>query len=249
MTDPRRRRRPCSPPWPPWGAVAAGPAPQAGRPRPTSRRTGDAPGGRGPLRMAEVTRATSSTIWARGRPAGDHGGEAIRRPRRRIDIDRPHRPVAGQCPQEGSNLVEFRQRDALTVDVSPASVVTLYLLSGANLKLRPTLQKQLNRLADRSHQFGMGDWVPRDRDDHRPARRHVCSISGSSARHDGVRPRPKLHADTSDHHAAPLPGAAHERSPLPWVILVPARPAVSEIIDLGRPIAPADRGDRPRLRP
>jgi protein-L-isoaspartate O-methyltransferase len=59
------------------------------------------------------------------------------------------------------NLVEFRQQDALTVDVSPASVVTLYLLSGANLKLRPTLQKQLkpgSRIV--SHQFGMGDWVP-----------------------------------------------------------------------------------------
>jgi SAM-dependent methyltransferase len=58
-------------------------------------------------------------------------------------------------------LVEFRQQDALTVDVSPASVVTLYLLSGANLKLRPTLQKQLkpgSRIV--SHQFGMGDWVP-----------------------------------------------------------------------------------------
>jgi len=58
-------------------------------------------------------------------------------------------------------LVEFRQQDALTVDVSPASVVTLYLLSGANLKLRPILQKALkpgSRIV--SHQFGMGDWVP-----------------------------------------------------------------------------------------
>jgi protein-L-isoaspartate O-methyltransferase len=58
-------------------------------------------------------------------------------------------------------LVEFREQDALTVDLSPASVVTLYLLSGANLKLRPTLQKQLkpgSRIV--SHQFGMGDWVP-----------------------------------------------------------------------------------------
>lgn len=58
-------------------------------------------------------------------------------------------------------LVEFRQQDALTVDLSPASVVTLYLLSGANMKLRPTLQKQLKPGARVvSHQFGMGDWVP-----------------------------------------------------------------------------------------
>jgi SAM-dependent methyltransferase len=59
------------------------------------------------------------------------------------------------------SLVEFRQQDALTVDLSPASVVTLYLLSGANMKLRPMLQKQLapgSRVV--SHQFGMGDWVP-----------------------------------------------------------------------------------------
>ena len=64
--------------------------------------------------------------------------------------------------QEGVEaLVEFRQQDALTVDLSPASVVTLYLLSGANLQLRPTLRKQLkpgSRIV--SHQFGMGDWVP-----------------------------------------------------------------------------------------
>ena len=59
------------------------------------------------------------------------------------------------------SLVEFREQDALAVDVSPASVVTLYLLSGANLKLRPILQKALkpgSRIV--SHQFGMGDWVP-----------------------------------------------------------------------------------------
>jgi SAM-dependent methyltransferase len=59
------------------------------------------------------------------------------------------------------HLVEFRQQDALTVDVSPATVVTLYLLTEANMKLRPRLQQQLkpgSRVV--SHQFGMGDWVP-----------------------------------------------------------------------------------------
>ena len=40
-------------------------------------------------------------------------------------------------------LVEFRRHAALTVDLSPASVVTLYLLSAANLQLRPRLQAQL----------------------------------------------------------------------------------------------------------
>jgi ribosomal protein L11 methylase PrmA len=58
-------------------------------------------------------------------------------------------------------LVEFKQQDALTVDVSPATVVTLYLLTSSNLKLRPILTKALRpgaRIV--SHQFGMGDWRP-----------------------------------------------------------------------------------------
>ena len=59
------------------------------------------------------------------------------------------------------HLVEFRLQDAMTVDVSPATVVTLYLLAGSNLKLRPILTKQLRpgaRIV--THQFGMGDWKP-----------------------------------------------------------------------------------------
>jgi SAM-dependent methyltransferase len=74
----------------------------------------------------------------------------------RIAESRANAKAAGVEP-----LVEFRQQDALTVDVSPASVVTLYLLTEANLKLRPTLEKQLkpgSRVV--SHQFGMGTWVP-----------------------------------------------------------------------------------------
>jgi SAM-dependent methyltransferase len=58
-------------------------------------------------------------------------------------------------------LVEFRQQDALTVDVSPATVVTLFLLTSSNLKLRPMLTQALRpgaRIV--SHQFGMGDWLP-----------------------------------------------------------------------------------------
>lgn len=60
-----------------------------------------------------------------------------------------------------TNLVEFRLQDAMTVDVSGASVVTLYLLSSSNLKLRPILTKQLkpgSRIV--SHAFSMGDWEP-----------------------------------------------------------------------------------------
>lgn len=58
-------------------------------------------------------------------------------------------------------LVTFVKQDAMTVDVSPASVVTLYLLSSSNLKLRPNLTRQLkpgSRIV--SHSFSMGDWEP-----------------------------------------------------------------------------------------
>jgi ribosomal protein L11 methylase PrmA len=59
------------------------------------------------------------------------------------------------------NLVSFKQQDVVTVDVSPATVVTLYLLTASNLKLRPLLTKELkpgSRIV--SHMFSMGDWEP-----------------------------------------------------------------------------------------
>ena len=59
------------------------------------------------------------------------------------------------------HLVEFRLQDAMEVDLKPATVVTVYLLSHANLKLRPRLTEQL-ALGSRvvSHAFDMGDWKP-----------------------------------------------------------------------------------------
>ncbi len=59
------------------------------------------------------------------------------------------------------DLVTFRQQDVMTADVSEATVVTLYLLSSSNLKLRPILTRQLrpgSRIV--SHAFRMGDWEP-----------------------------------------------------------------------------------------
>ena len=58
-------------------------------------------------------------------------------------------------------LAEIRQQDILTVDVSGATVVTMYLLPDVNLQLRPTLLRQLkpgSRIV--SHAFDMGDWKP-----------------------------------------------------------------------------------------
>ncbi len=59
------------------------------------------------------------------------------------------------------DLVTFKQEDAMKVDVSQATVVTLYLLSSSNAALRPILTKQLkpgSRIV--SHAFSMGDWPP-----------------------------------------------------------------------------------------
>jgi precorrin-6B methylase 2 len=58
-------------------------------------------------------------------------------------------------------LVEFRRGDILQADVSKATVVTLYLVSSANMKLRPLLTRQLPAGARVvSHAFAMGDWAP-----------------------------------------------------------------------------------------
>jgi methyltransferase family protein len=59
------------------------------------------------------------------------------------------------------HLVEFRAQDAFTVDVSPATVVTLYMLPEFNAKLRPILDRQL-RPGSRvvSHDYPVEGWVP-----------------------------------------------------------------------------------------
>lgn len=56
-------------------------------------------------------------------------------------------------------LVDFIEDDIFTADVSPATVVTLYLLQSINVQLRPRLLKELRpgtRIV--SHAFDMGDW-------------------------------------------------------------------------------------------
>jgi precorrin-6B methylase 2 len=59
------------------------------------------------------------------------------------------------------HLVEIRRQDIRTVDLSPASVLTMYLLPEVNLLIRPNIWKQLkpgSRIV--SHDFDMGDWKP-----------------------------------------------------------------------------------------
>ena len=60
-----------------------------------------------------------------------------------------------------TDRVQFKVANLFETDVSPASVVTLYLLPDVNLKIRPMLWKQL-KVGTRvvSHAFDMGDWEP-----------------------------------------------------------------------------------------
>src|SRR5829696_9371994 len=59
------------------------------------------------------------------------------------------------------HLVTFKLQDAMKTDVSSATVVTTYLLSQSNLRVRPLITKQLkpgSRIV--THSFSMGDWDP-----------------------------------------------------------------------------------------
>jgi SAM-dependent methyltransferase len=60
-----------------------------------------------------------------------------------------------------ADLVTFRAGDLFQTDLSPATVVTLYLSPELNLRLRPKLLRELSpgaRIV--SHDFDMGDWAP-----------------------------------------------------------------------------------------
>lgn len=80
-----------------------------------------------------------------------------------VDIN-PERIREGEenARKEGvANRVRFVQQDLFKADISEATVVTLYLLSSVNLRLRPKLMEELRpgtRIV--SQTFDMGDWKP-----------------------------------------------------------------------------------------
>jgi len=79
-----------------------------------------------------------------------------------LDIDPALVEVANSNAKAAGvdGLVDFRVQNVLTADLSKATVVTLYLLSSSNERLRPMLMQQLKpgaRIV--SHAFSMGrDW-------------------------------------------------------------------------------------------
>ncbi|TFZ04891.1 SAM-dependent methyltransferase [Ramlibacter rhizophilus] len=56
--------------------------------------------------------------------------------------------------------VDFRIQDLFKTDLSPATVVTMYLLPDVNLQLRPALLKLAPGTRIVSHDWDMGDWLP-----------------------------------------------------------------------------------------
>ena len=80
-----------------------------------------------------------------------------------VDIDPQRIREARQNASRGkvADKVRFIEGDLFETDISEATVVTLYLLTELNLKLRPKLMKDLQpgtRVV--SHAFAMGDWKP-----------------------------------------------------------------------------------------
>lgn len=78
-----------------------------------------------------------------------------------IDPDLVRKAQDNARREKVEHLVEFRVQDALTVDVSGATVVTLYMMPEFNAKLRPILDRQLKPGARVvSHDFPVEGWVP-----------------------------------------------------------------------------------------
>jgi SAM-dependent methyltransferase len=78
-----------------------------------------------------------------------------------IDPDLVWKAQNNAFKEKVDKLVEFHAQDALTVDVSPATVVTLYMLPEFNAKLRPIFDRELKSGARVvSHDFEIQGWVP-----------------------------------------------------------------------------------------
>src|SRR5712692_1209357 len=80
-----------------------------------------------------------------------------------VDIDPARIAEANANAQKAGveKLVRFEETDLFQADIHDASVVTLFLLSSVNLKLRPKLLSDLKpgtRIV--SNTFDMGDWQP-----------------------------------------------------------------------------------------
>ncbi|MCU1327132.1 MAG: putative methylase family (Precursor) [Bryobacterales bacterium] len=78
-----------------------------------------------------------------------------------LNPDRIEEARANAAKAGVADLVRFEAKDLFDADISDATVVALYLLPEANLRLRSRLTTELKpgtRIV--SHSFDMGDWKP-----------------------------------------------------------------------------------------
>ena len=80
-----------------------------------------------------------------------------------IELDPRLVEISRQVAREAQvdRKVTFVEGDLFTADISPATVVTLFLSPGINRDLEPKLKRELRpgtRIV--SHQFRIGDWKP-----------------------------------------------------------------------------------------
>ena len=77
-----------------------------------------------------------------------------------LDPDRISEANENVKKQGVGDMVEIRRQNLFETDISKADVISMYLLTDLNLRLRPKLLdlKPGTRLV--SHAFAMGDWVP-----------------------------------------------------------------------------------------
>src|SRR5262249_13567468 len=118
-------------------------------------------------RMLEIAQVKSGDVIY---DLGSGDGRIIIRAAKRYAVRRVGIEIDGGVVQKAKNnafkekvehLVEFRAEDALKVDVSPATVVTLYMLPEFNSKLRPFFDREVKpgtRVV--SHDFEIQGWVP-----------------------------------------------------------------------------------------
>jgi hypothetical protein len=80
-----------------------------------------------------------------------------------VDLDRHLVALSNRLAAQAgvADRAKFYQRDLYDTDVSPATVITIYLLPEVNLMVRPKLLATLRpgtRIV--SHDYGMGEWPP-----------------------------------------------------------------------------------------
>jgi tRNA A58 N-methylase Trm61 len=81
-----------------------------------------------------------------------------------IDPERTREATANAQKNGVADKVTFRTEDLFLADISPATVVTLYLSGPVNARLAPKLMKELKpgtRIV--SHAFDLGNWKPQQK--------------------------------------------------------------------------------------